>query len=64
MKTSTLLTSLLCGLLSLASNLAFSANSEDQTTPAEAPSIVVEHTTKHDYSKALDVVRQQLKDDG
>jgi uncharacterized protein (DUF302 family) len=64
MKTSSLLTGLFFGLLSLTSNYAISADSAEQSAPAEAPSIVVEHSVKYDYSKAVDVVRQQLKDDG
>ncbi|MEJ2622517.1 MAG: DUF302 domain-containing protein [Candidatus Thiodiazotropha sp.] len=64
MKTSSLLTGLLFGVLSLPSSYVNSADSLDQSTPAEAPSIVVEHSVKYDYNNAVDIVRQQLKDDG
>lgn len=55
---------LLGGLLSLNTTFAFSAEPENQTDPADTPSIVVEQTIQHDYNKALDIVRQQLKEDG
>ncbi|MEW8351399.1 MAG: hypothetical protein AB2687_24080, partial [Candidatus Thiodiazotropha taylori] len=61
MKTPALTTSLLFGLLSLSSTFAFSA---DQAVAADTPSMVVEQTIQYDYNKALDTVRQQLKDDG
>jgi uncharacterized protein (DUF302 family) len=64
MKTSSLLTGLLFGLLSLTSTYVNSADSTDQSATAEAPSIVVERAIKYDYSKAVDIVRQQLKGDG
>ncbi|MCG8074153.1 MAG: DUF302 domain-containing protein [Candidatus Thiodiazotropha taylori] len=61
MKTPALTASLLFGLLTLSSTFAFSA---DQAVAADTPSMVVEQTIQYDYNKALDTVRQQLKDDG
>jgi uncharacterized protein (DUF302 family) len=64
MKLRNLLAGLLFVQLTLTSTLLFSAAPENNSEPTEAPSIVVEQTIQHDYNKALDIVRQQLKDDG
>ncbi|MCG7993358.1 MAG: DUF302 domain-containing protein [Candidatus Thiodiazotropha lotti] len=64
MKNPTFTAALLGALFTFITTFAFSAESGDQDDPTDTPAIVVEQTIQHDYSKALDIVRQQLKDDG
>ncbi|MCG7913373.1 MAG: DUF302 domain-containing protein, partial [Candidatus Thiodiazotropha weberae] len=64
MKNPTFTAALLGALFSFNTTFAFSAESGDQDDPTDTPAIVVEQTIQHDYNKALDIVRQQLKDDG
>ncbi|MBW9257870.1 MAG: DUF302 domain-containing protein [Candidatus Thiodiazotropha sp. (ex. Lucinisca nassula)] len=64
MKTPAFAAALLCSLLSLSSTSALSAEPVKQAKTADTPSMVVEKTIQYDYNKALDTVRQQLKEDG
>lgn len=64
MKTPAFTTALLFVFLALSSTLALSADPVNHAATADTPSMVVEQTIQYDYNKALDTVRQQLKDDG
>ncbi|MCG8017535.1 MAG: DUF302 domain-containing protein [Candidatus Thiodiazotropha sp. 'RUGA'] len=64
MKTPAFTAALLCGLLSLNSTFSLSAEPANPAEPADTSSMVVEQAIQYDYNKALDIVRQQLKDDG
>ncbi|MCG7981356.1 MAG: DUF302 domain-containing protein [Candidatus Thiodiazotropha lotti] len=64
MKNPTFAAALLGTLLSFNTTFTFSAEPGNQADPTDTPAIVVEQTIQHDYNKALDIVRQQLKDDG
>lgn len=44
---------------------AVASNNEATPAPTENPrAIVVEHTINEDFQKTLNILRQQLKDDG
>lgn len=64
MKTPAFAATLLFCLLSWSPIFALSADPVNQVATADTPSMVIEQTIQYDYNKALDIVRQQLKDDG